>query len=90
VQKAVPPPLPRLRDQALEMAQKTLLSNGITAVADMGTSSEDWIVIRRAGDVGNLNVRILSYASGLRPSARGRRHRTHALALRFSAPDGRR
>ena len=65
VQKAVPPPLPRLRDQALEMAQKTLLSNGITAVADMGTSSEDWIVIRRAGDVGNLNVRILSYASGI-------------------------
>jgi hypothetical protein len=65
VQKAVPPPLPRMRDQALEKAQNILLSNGITAVADMGTTGEDWIVIRRAGDVGNLNVRILSYASGI-------------------------
>jgi hypothetical protein len=65
VQKAVPPPLPRVRDKAFETAQKILLSNGITSVADMGTSGEDWLVIRRAGDNGQLNVRIMSYASGI-------------------------
>jgi predicted amidohydrolase YtcJ len=89
VQKAVPPPLPRLRDQALEMAQKTLLSNGITSVADMGTSSEDWIVIRRAGRRGsNLNLRILSYASGVENCWRSPDNGPR-LALRFPAPDGR-
>jgi predicted amidohydrolase YtcJ len=65
VQKAVPPPLPRARDRALETAQTILLSNGITSVADMGTSAEDWLVIRRAGDNGRLNVRIISYAAGI-------------------------
>ena len=65
VQKAVPPPLPRTRDQALEKAQTALLSSGITTMADMGTSAEDWLVIRRAGDNNRLNVRILSYAAGV-------------------------
>jgi predicted amidohydrolase YtcJ len=65
VDKAVPPPLPRIRDRAFDSAQALLLSNGITSVADMGTSAEDWLVIRRAGDQGRLNVRIMSYASGI-------------------------
>jgi len=65
VDKTVPPPLPRVREQALETAQTLLLSNGITAMADMGTTSEDWMVIRRAGDRGRLNIRIMSYASGV-------------------------
>jgi hypothetical protein len=65
VQKAVPPPLPRIRERAFDQAQTLLLSNGITSVADMGTTGEDWLVIRRAGDNGRLNVRILSYASGI-------------------------
>ena len=65
VQKTVPAPLPRARDKAFEAAQNILLSNGITSVADMGTSGEDWLVIRRAGDNGQLNVRILSYAAGI-------------------------
>jgi len=65
IQKSVPAPLPRVRDEALARAQEILLSNGLTAVADMGTSAEDWIVMRRAGDVGRLNLRILSYASGV-------------------------
>ncbi len=65
VGKAVPPALPRMRDKALQSAQTILHSNGITSVADMGTSAEDWIVMRRAGDSGRLNVRILSYASGV-------------------------
>jgi len=65
VEKAVPPPLPRAREKAFDNAQEILLRNGITSVADMGTTSEDWMVIRRAGDAGRLNVRILSYASGI-------------------------
>jgi len=65
VERAVPPPLPITRDRALARAQEILLSNGLTTVADMGTSAEDWAVMRRAGDDGRLNVRILSYASGI-------------------------
>jgi predicted amidohydrolase YtcJ len=65
VGKAVPAPLPRTREQAFQRAQEMLLANGITAVADMGTSPEDWMVIRRAGDLGRLNLRVLSYASGV-------------------------
>lgn len=63
--RAVPPPLPRMRDKALAKAQDILLSYGITATADMGTSAEDWAVIRRAGDLDRLRLRILSYASGV-------------------------
>jgi predicted amidohydrolase YtcJ len=65
VERSVPPPLPVQRDAALARAQEILLSNGLTSVADMGTSGEDWAVMRRAGDAGQLNVRILSYASGI-------------------------
>jgi hypothetical protein len=65
VNKAVPAPLPRTRDQALGRAQDILLSNGITATADMGTSADDWLTIRRAGDAGQLKLRIFSYASGV-------------------------
>ena len=65
VGKAVPAPLPIIRDRAFRRSQEMLLANGITTVADMGTSAEDWAVIRRAGDAGQLNVRILSYASGV-------------------------
>ena len=65
IERAVPPPLPVTRDRALARAQEILLSYGLTTVADMGTSAEDWAVMRRAGDAGRLNVRILSYASGI-------------------------
>ncbi|MBA3677674.1 MAG: amidohydrolase family protein [Sphingosinicella sp.] len=65
VQKAVPEPLPRSREQALAKAQEIMHSLGLTAVADMGTSGEDWLVMRRAGDAGRLNIRILSYAAGI-------------------------
>ena len=65
VEKAVPPPLPLIRDRAFQQSQELLLSNGITAAADMGTTSEDWMVIRRAADAGQLKVRVLSYASGV-------------------------
>lgn len=65
IQKAVPAPLPRDRDAALELAQRNLLGFGITAIADMGTSIEDWQAFRRAGDRGALRVRIMSYAFGV-------------------------
>jgi predicted amidohydrolase YtcJ len=65
MERAVPPALPITRDRALARAQEILLSYGLTTVADMGTSAEDWAVMRRAGDAGQLNVRILSYASGI-------------------------
>ncbi len=65
VQQAVPPDLPVTRDRAFQRAQEILLSNGLTAVADMGTDVNDWNVMRRAGDAGQLNVRILSYAAGV-------------------------
>ncbi len=65
IEQKIPPPLPVQRDRALARAQEIMLSNGLTAVADMGTSAADWLTIRRAGDRGDLNVRILSYASGI-------------------------
>ncbi|MBD2842535.1 amidohydrolase [Erythrobacter rubeus] len=63
VNAVVPAPRPEDRDAALFEAQRILLENGITAVADMGTSIEDWQTFRRAGDTGRLNIRIMSYAT---------------------------
>jgi predicted amidohydrolase YtcJ len=57
-------PRPEDRDLALFEAQKLLLERGITAVADMGTTIEDWQTYRRAGDLGSLTLRIMAYAGG--------------------------
>lgn len=65
IQKIVPPPAPKDRDIALEKAQRALLAQGITGIADMGTSIEDWQAFRRSADRGALRVRIMSYAAGL-------------------------
>ncbi|MGQ7828467.1 amidohydrolase [Altererythrobacter sp. Z27] len=62
VNAVVPAPRPADRDVALRKAQNSLLANGITAVADMGTSIEDWQTFRRAGDNGTLKLRIMAYA----------------------------
>ena len=67
VDKVVPAPLPRVRDAAFERAQQTMLANGLTAAADMGTTTADWLTMRRAGDSGRLKVRIMSYAGGIEP-----------------------
>lgn len=64
VQSAVPTPRPEDRDLALAKAQDILLSFGITAAADMGTSIDDWQSFRRAGDSGWLKMRIMAYAAG--------------------------
>lgn len=67
VEKVVPAPLPRELDTAFSKAQAILLQNGITAVADMGTTTDDWNVYRRAGDAKVLRIRIISYAHGIEP-----------------------
>jgi predicted amidohydrolase YtcJ len=54
-------------ERALEAAQQGLLANGLTAVADMGTSGAGWNAMRRLGDSGRLKVRIIAYADGLAP-----------------------
>lgn len=64
VDSKVPAPRPEDRDLALAEAQNILLSRGVTAVADMGTTIEDWQAYRRAGDLGTLRVRIMAYAGG--------------------------
>ncbi len=64
VDRKVPQPRPEDRDLALHKAQDILLSKGVTAIADMGTTIEDWQTFRRAGDTGRLNIRIMAYAGG--------------------------
>ena len=67
IEKALPQPLSRERDQALVKAQDALLAFGITGIADMGTTIEDWSSYRRAGDGGWLKVRIFCYSADLDP-----------------------
>ena len=67
VEHAVPAPTSKDRDLALLKAQEILLGFGITGIADMGTSIEDWNAFRRAGDSGRLRVRIMSYSLGIEP-----------------------
>ena len=62
VESKLPVPRPEDRDLAFGTAQNILLKRGITAVADMGTSIEDWQTYRRAGDSGSLRIRIMAYA----------------------------
>lgn len=65
VEAQIPPPLAEDRDLALHNAQNLLLAAGVTAVADMGTSIEDWMALRRAGDAGRLQMRVMSYADSV-------------------------
>ena len=60
---AIPAPKPVDRDVALSKAQDILLASGVTSIADMGTTMQDWQSFRRAGDKGQLKVRIISYAA---------------------------
>lgn len=63
--EAIPAPKPAERDLALGKAQDILLANGVTSIADMGTTMQDWQSFRRAGDKGQLKIRIISYAGGI-------------------------
>lgn len=70
IEKVVPQPLPKERDAAFLTAQSILLQYGVTAVADMGTSIDDWFSYRRMADIGALRVRIMSYALGVETASR--------------------
>ena len=65
INKAVPAPTPAESDQALAKAQDILLSYGVTGVGSMSTSLADWQAMKRAGDAGRLNVRLMVYADEL-------------------------
>jgi predicted amidohydrolase YtcJ len=65
VERKVTPARPQDRDLAFLAAQELLLKRGVTAVADMGTTVEDWQTFRRAGDSGALRMRIMAYADGV-------------------------
>lgn len=62
VEKAKPRPLARDLDRAFLLAQRHLLAQGVTTITDMGTTIEEWQAFRRAGDRGQLAMRIISYA----------------------------
>ena len=65
VTRTIPDPSPADVDAALAAAQKAMLSVGLVAAADMGTSVRDWEALRRAGEAGTLKIRVFAYASGL-------------------------
>ncbi len=65
VDSKVPAPTPAEQDAALAKAQQLMLSTGLTAAADMGTSPDEWAAMNRAGQAGTLNVRIMNYAGGI-------------------------
>jgi predicted amidohydrolase YtcJ len=66
ISKSVPPPTAAESDQALAKAQDILLSYGITGVGSMSTSLDDWNAMRRAGEGGRLNERLMVYAEELK------------------------
>lgn len=65
LEQSVPSPSPKDRDVALDRAQRMFISRGISTVADMGTTIDDWQAFRRAGDRGALRLRIAGYADGV-------------------------
>jgi predicted amidohydrolase YtcJ len=65
VETHVPPPTPRDYDTAFALAQQNFYRRGLTAVADMGATLEDWQTFRRAGDANTLYVRIMVYGAGI-------------------------
>jgi len=65
VEPKIPTPKPEDYDAAFAKTQELMLSTGLTAAADMGTSPDDWAAINRAGQAGALNVRIMSYSGGI-------------------------
>ena len=67
----IAPPTSDAMDRGLEKAEDFLLSNGITTVADMGTSKASWEAMQRRGTNGRLRIRFIAYADGSQPLAVG-------------------
>ena len=66
VTKAIPAATDAETDQALAKAQDILLSYGVTGVGSMSTTLADWNAMRRAGEAGRLQVRLMVYADELK------------------------
>jgi predicted amidohydrolase YtcJ len=66
VTKAIPDSTPAEYDQALAKAQDILLSYGVTGVGSMSTGLADWNAMKRAGEAGKLQVRLMVYADELK------------------------
>ncbi|MFL6732335.1 MAG: amidohydrolase [Sphingomicrobium sp.] len=66
IDKATPAATPAELDEALAKAQEILLSYGVTGVGSMSTALGDWEAMRRAGEAGRLNVRLMVYADELK------------------------
>jgi hypothetical protein len=64
IDSAVPKPTAAQEDQALQKSQDILLSFGVTGVGSMSTSLADWEAMRRAGEAGKLQVRLMAYLIG--------------------------
>jgi len=67
VESKIPAPTPSELDRALLKAQEVLLGSGLTSVTDTATSVEDWNAMRRLGNAGRLQIRVIAYAFGLEP-----------------------
>lgn len=65
VEGKLPHTRPEDRDTAFAEAQLAFLAAGVTTIADMGTTIEDWQTYRRAADNGALRIRVVSYAAGI-------------------------
>ncbi len=64
VDAAVPAPTEAMRERALQVATQALVAVGLTGMHDMGTSREDFALMRRFADAGKLPLRIDAYAYG--------------------------
>jgi predicted amidohydrolase YtcJ len=67
VESRIPAPSAPELDRALLKAQEILLASGLTTVTDTATSVDDWNAMRRLGDVGGLQIRVITYAFGPEP-----------------------
>jgi len=64
--KAIPASTDAENDQALAKAQDILLTYGVTGVGSMSTSLGDWHAMKRLGEAGRLNIRLMVYADELK------------------------
>ena len=66
IMSAVPAATPAEFDEALAKAQQILLTNGVTGVGSMSTTLADWNAMKRAGEAGRLQLRLMVYADELK------------------------
>jgi len=65
IDKATPPATAAEFDRAFAKAEEILLGYGVTGVGSMSTGLPDWEAMRRAGEAGRLQLRLMVYADEL-------------------------